>query len=127
MDARTRAAQRRRKAATRQRRARASETPEQTAERRRRDRESKRRKRAGLAKPESAPPADLDLFDWIESTLIVPSGLLAGQPFRVEDWQRRFLRGALADGIQEAALVVARKNGKTAILAALVLAYLLGR
>ena len=76
--------------------------------------------------PESAPPVGLDLFEWIEASLVVPSGLLAGQAFRVEPWQRRFLRGALADGVTESLLCVARKSGKTSILAALVLAYLVG-
>ena len=42
------------------------------------------------------------------------------------DWQVDWLRGALASGIREAGLSVARKNGKSGLVAALVLAHLVG-
>ena len=67
-----------------------------------------------------------DPLDWIEQTLVVPSGPLRGRPFRLPDWQRRFIREAMAPGVREAALSVARKNGKTGLVAALVLAHLVG-
>ena len=67
-----------------------------------------------------------DPLEWIERTLVVPSGPLRGQPFRLPDWQRRFVTEAMAPGVREAGLSVARKNGKTGLVAALVLAHLAG-
>ena len=63
---------------------------------------------------------------WATATLQVPAGLLRGQPFALGDWQVDWLRGALAPGIREAGLSVARKNGKSGLVAALVLAHLVG-
>ena len=93
-------------------------------------RQYRRRKRA-----ESRPPlpvrAAVDacagevVADWA-STLLVPTGPLRGQPFRVADWQRRFLVDALGPGVREAGMSVARKNGKSGLVAALLLACLIG-
>ena len=63
---------------------------------------------------------------WIEDTLRVPFGPRIGEPFTLDDWQRTFLTNALRPDIREAGLSVARKNGKTATVAALCLAYLVG-
>ena len=76
-------------------------------------------------------PATVDdparaVWEWAESHLIVPTGRLAGQPFRVPAWQRRFLRGALHPDCREAALSTARKNGKTGLIAMLLLSHLVG-
>ena len=57
----------------------------------------------------------LRLTDYLGG-LTVSQGRLAGQPFRVLPRQRRFVRGAFPDGVQSAALTVARGNGKTAFL-----------
>ena len=43
----------------------------------------------------------------------------AGDPFRVLHWQRRFIRGAFAQGVETAALSIGRGNGKTALVAAI--------
>ena len=56
--------------------------------------------------------------------LVVPDGLLQGEHFQIADWQLRFLRDALAPGCREAALSMSRKNGKSALVAVLLLAYL---
>ena len=64
--------------------------------------------------------------DWASVNLYIPTGPLAGKPFRVEDWQRDFLVDALGPNIREAGLSVARKNGKSGLVAVLALAYLLG-
>ena len=56
----------------------------------------------------------------------MPDGLLQGEHFQIADWQLRFLRDALAPGCREAALSVSRKNGKSALVAVLLLAYLVG-
>ena len=85
---------------------------------------------SGLPEPAPAPAEPEaprgDALDWIERVLLVPSGPLRGKPFRLGDWQRHFMTEALAPGIREAALSVARKNGKTGLVAALVLAHLAG-
>ena len=91
---------------------------------------------AELKTPPTAATADsvaLDLSDpaaviasWCAATLTVPTGLLAGQPFRLETWQVEWLRDALADGVREAALWTPRKLGKSGLIAALLLAYLCG-
>ena len=93
--------------------------------------------RAQLAERDAPLPvaADLDvdltdparvIAEWAAATLVVPTGILAGQPFQFERWQIAFLRDALADGVREAALTVARKNGKSGLIAAMILCYLCG-
>ena len=91
-----------------------------------RDRAQRFRDRKAAAKVATDVPT-LDPIDWIEQTLTVPDGPLRGQPFALGDWQKRFIRqAALAPGILEAGLSVPRKNGKSGLVAALVLAYLVG-
>jgi len=67
-----------------------------------------------------------DLVLWIEGNLKVPTGPLSGRPFICEDFQREWLSGALADGVREAGMSIARKNGKSGFIAALLLAGLIG-
>ena len=52
------------------------------------------------------------------SGLTLSGGDLDGEPFRVLPWERRFLRGVFAAGLQAAALSVGRGNGKSALVAA---------
>ena len=66
-----------------------------------------------------------NLIDYL-SDLTVSQGRLAGQPFEVLPWQRRFIRGAFREGVQSAALSVARGNGKTALLSGIAAATLDG-
>ena len=56
-------------------------------------------------------------------TLTIQQGAGAGEPFRVLPWERRFLRGAFADGVAESALSVARGNGKSHLLSGIACAY----
>ena len=60
------------------------------------------------------------------ATLRLTQGRLAGQPFRPQAWQRRFLRGALAPRVAESALSVGRGAGKTTLLAGVACAALEG-
>ena len=66
------------------------------------------------------------LINWAQDKLIVPDGPLAGRPFQVAPFQERFLRGALSPQVREAGLSIARKNGKSALCAILILGYLDG-
>lgn len=56
----------------------------------------------------------------------VTQGEGAGAALRVLPWQRRFVTGMLRPGVREAALSVARGNGKTTLAAAIAVAALVG-
>jgi len=58
------------------------------------------------------------LSKYIQS-LTIGQGLQAGEPFKLLAWQRRFLRGAFAPDVQDAALTIARGNGKSVLVAAI--------
>lgn len=65
---------------------------------------------------------------FIETFCRVPEGALVGSPLRLEPFQKKFI-GDIYDnphGTKRAYLTMARKNGKTATIAALVLAHLVG-
>ena len=66
------------------------------------------------------------LCAWAEQTLVVPSGLLQGESFNIEEWQRAFIVDTMQAGVRDSILCTARKNGKTGLVALLVLAYLVG-
>ncbi|WP_240602347.1 terminase large subunit domain-containing protein [Paracoccus endophyticus] len=59
-------------------------------------------------------------------TLRIPEGKLAGQPLRLAEFQRQFVRGALADGVMVGVLSIGRGNAKTATAAGLALGALKG-
>lgn len=73
--------------------------------------------------PENAAEA---IIEWCPAALRVPTGRLMSEPFMLGDWQADWLRAALAPGIMEAGLSVARKNGKSGLIAAALLAHLVG-
>ena len=64
--------------------------------------------------------------------LTVPSGHGMGKPFKLEPFQKLFIRAiyephlGLRRAVRRAILSMARKNGKTALIAAIVLAHLVG-
>ena len=64
--------------------------------------------------------------------LTIPSGTGQGKPFRLEPFQKNFIRDiyephlGLRRAVRRAILSMARKNGKTALIAAIVLAHLVG-
>jgi phage terminase large subunit-like protein len=73
-----------------------------------------------------------DVIKFIER-LIVPSGEGAGKPFKLLPFQKQFIREIYTPRdkqgkrlVRRAILSMGRKNGKTAIIAALVLAHLIG-
>ena len=65
---------------------------------------------------------------WIERYCRVPEGKLAGQPMKLRKWQRDELKKIYDNGAgtRRAILSFGRKNGKTALAAALLLLHLTG-
>ena len=65
---------------------------------------------------------------FIEAFCLIPEGSKVGQPFKLLDFQRKFVLGVYdnPEGTSRAYLSVARKNGKSALIAAIVLAHLVG-
>ena len=63
-----------------------------------------------------------------ERYLKVPEGALVGQPLNLADFQKEFIREIYDNpqGTRRAYLAIARKNGKTGLIAALLLAHLVG-
>ena len=82
---------------------------------------------------EGGPGEDLDWWEfaeaikeWSEANLKVWSGPLAGEPFMIYDYELEFLREAFRPGVRDAALCVGRKNGKSSVIAVVLLAFLAG-
>ena len=59
-----------------------------------------------------------ELAAYIEG-LTISQGRYAGQPFVLQAWQRRYLKGAFKPGVMDAALSLARGGGKTTFTAAI--------
>lgn len=68
----------------------------------------------------------LAIAEWCKVSLVVPTGLRTGKRFVLADFQSDWLRGAMSPGIVEAFLSLPRKNGKSSLIAAVLLAYLVG-
>lgn len=58
--------------------------------------------------------------------LIVPEGRLAGKRVKLASYQKQFVRGAFAKGIEAGCLSIGRGNAKTALSAGLALGHLMG-
>lgn len=69
-----------------------------------------------------------DVIEFIEAFCLVPDGAGVGYPLRLSEFQRRFIRDVYDNpaGTRRAFLSIARKNGKSALIAALLLAHLVG-
>lgn len=88
--------------------------------------------RGGAAIKVRKPDRAARVISFIE-LLTVPSGKGQGAPFKLEPWQKAWIReiyephnGAGNRLVRRAILSIARKNGKTALIAALVLVHLVG-
>src|SRR4249920_211682 len=68
------------------------------------------------------------VIHWIESTLFVPEGRFIGQPVKLAPWQKDEIKRIYDNpvGTRRAILSFARKNGKTALSACLLLVHLCG-
>ncbi|MEM6681803.1 MAG: terminase TerL endonuclease subunit [Pseudomonadota bacterium] len=56
----------------------------------------------------------------------MPEGPKVGQPIKLGRFQKRFIRAVYRKGIRRAILSIAKKNGKTALIAAILLAHIIG-
>lgn len=63
---------------------------------------------------------------FIERYLRVPEGSKVGQPLRLEDFQKRFIRDLYEPGVRNGILSISRKGGKSGLIACLLLAHLVG-
>ncbi len=66
------------------------------------------------------------ISDWSARNLVVPTPPRQGEPFRLSGWQSSWLQDAFAPGVKEAALSIARRNGKCFLIAVVLLAHLCG-
>ena len=69
-----------------------------------------------------------DVCDFVEKYCLIPEGSKVGQPMKLLPFQRQFILDVFDNpsGTSRAYLSVARKNGKSALIAAIVLAHLVG-
>jgi phage terminase large subunit-like protein len=74
----------------------------------------------------SAKSQGKKVCDWIEEHCLIPEGQHVGQPMKLAPFQRKFIMAIYKPGVRKAYLSIGRKNGKTALIAALVLAHLVG-
>lgn len=58
--------------------------------------------------------------------LVVPEGRLAGKRVKLASYQKEFVRGAFAKGVEAGCLSIGRGNAKTALSAGLALGHLMG-
>lgn len=65
-------------------------------------------------------------IEWIESTLRVPEGKLVGKPVKLRPFQKKIIREIYDSPTRTAIISFARKNGKTALSAMLLLLHLAG-
>jgi phage terminase large subunit-like protein len=90
----------------------------------------RRRARAASATPKTGRDRRISRGErncrWIEEHCRVPEGKLVGQPVRLRPWQRRIIKAIYDQGARRVIISFARKNGKTALAAMLLLLHLCG-
>lgn len=74
----------------------------------------------------AAPSAADDVITFIERYLVVPDGVHVGKPIVLREWQRDIIRSIYDGYTRRAVISMARKNGKSALIAMLILAHLVG-
>lgn len=72
-------------------------------------------------------PEAVSIIETVDEGLTVPQGPLAGDPVALAGFQKQFIEGAFAGGINIGCLSVGRGAGKTALSAALAVTHLLGQ
>lgn len=81
--------------------------------------------RRKAAEPDAPGRAEL-VCQFIQKYLIVPEGADVGQPIVLRPWQRKIIEGIYEPNVRRVLVSLARKNGKTSLVAMLVLAHLIG-
>lgn len=76
-------------------------------------------------KKRSFSPAE-EVIAFIEQYLIVPEGAHVGRPVRLRGWQKEIIKAIYDTPTRRALVSMGRKNGKTSIIAMLLLAHLVG-
>lgn len=66
------------------------------------------------------------VIQFIEQYCPIPEGKGVGLPMRLADFQKRFIHDVYDNSTRRAILSIARKNGKTGLIAGLLLAHLVG-
>ena len=66
------------------------------------------------------------IIKFIELNCRIPEGKNVGEHVKLEDWQKKFIRETYSGNVRRAYLSIARKNGKTTLIAFLVLAHIIG-
>ena len=66
------------------------------------------------------------VIGFIEHNCFIPEGRNVGKLVELEQWQKDFIRDTYRKGVKRSYLSIARKNGKTTLIAFLVLAHLVG-
>lgn len=66
------------------------------------------------------------VIGWIEDWLKVPEGAFVGQPVKLRPWQREIIASIYDQPTRQALVTLGRKNGKSALIAMLVLVHLVG-
>lgn len=72
------------------------------------------------------PSRSGDIIAFCEKYLVTPEGAHVGQPVRLREWQKDIIRTIYDTPTRQAIVSMGRKNGKTALVAMLVLAHVVG-
>jgi hypothetical protein len=83
---------------------------------------------ARAPKPGQTKPTGDDIIEWIERKCRIPEGRYIGQSFKLDEFQKIEIKRIYDNphGTRRAILSFARKNGKTALVAVLLLVHLIG-
>ena len=81
-----------------------------------------------MARKPKLPTRGDRVIAFIETFLRIPEGEHVGQPMRLEPFQRKFITDIYDNrhGTRRAYLSIARKNGKSALIAGILLAHIVG-
>jgi phage terminase large subunit-like protein len=63
---------------------------------------------------------------FIERYCLIPEGSLVGQPMKLAPFQKKFIKAIYEPGVRRGYLSIARKNGKSGLVAAILLAHIDG-
>jgi phage terminase large subunit-like protein len=79
-----------------------------------------------MAKGSRKPARSDDIIRFIEKYLVVPEGAHVGRPVKLREWQKGIIRQIYDTPTRQAIISLGRKNGKTALVAMLVLVHSVG-